>query len=207
MKTLEICPVCCEGTLQEYTFGGTLSYKNYTICIHTFESSKCDVCGSSVATHAQTKKNKLTNINYQRSLDGLLTTHDIVRIRKKLGLNQKQASEIIGGGGIAFSKYENGTLRQTVAMDNLLRALDKNPKLIDDLKSFNIQRRAFPVTDTEIVIPTEPKLPIIEPSTVGLIDKLVNSAQTIFKPLLTSCNSLIPDTNNQAAPKIFGLNL
>jgi HTH-type transcriptional regulator/antitoxin MqsA len=207
MKDQEICPVCCEGTLHEYTFGGNLSYKNYTIYVSTFESSKCDVCGSSVATHAQTKKNKLANINYQRSLDGYLTTHEIVRIRKKLGLNQRAASEIIGGGGIAFSKYENGVLRQTVAMDNLLRALDKTPKLLEDFKSFNAQRRAFPVSETEIVIPVEPESTSIESDSISVIEKLVSSAQTFFKPILTTCSGLATDESSKVASKVFGFNL
>ena len=40
--------------------------------------------------------------------EGLLEPEEIRRIRKKLGLTQEQAGELIGGGPRAFQKYETG---------------------------------------------------------------------------------------------------
>jgi HTH-type transcriptional regulator/antitoxin MqsA len=42
--------------------------------------------------------------------EGLLEPEDIRRIRKRLGLTQEAAGELIGGGPRAFEKYENGDL-------------------------------------------------------------------------------------------------
>lgn len=70
-------------------------------------------------------------------VEGLLGPPDIRRIRKKLGLTQKHASEIIGGGPNAFQKYESGDVIVSRAMSNLLRLLDREPsllKVIEDAK-------------------------------------------------------------------------
>ena len=40
--------------------------------------------------------------------EGLLEPEEIRRIRKKLGLTQAAAGELIGGGPRAFQKYETG---------------------------------------------------------------------------------------------------
>ena len=42
--------------------------------------------------------------------EGLLEPEEIRRIRKKLGLTQEEAGELIGGGPRAFQKYETGDL-------------------------------------------------------------------------------------------------
>ena len=44
--------------------------------------------------------------------EGLLEPEEIKRIRKKLGLTQEAAGEIIGGGPRAFQKYEAGDFLQ-----------------------------------------------------------------------------------------------
>lgn len=158
MKHLEICPVCCSGHLETYTFSREISYKNITCNVEIFQSSRCDICASEVATHAQTKQNKLININFQRAVDGLLTTTEIIRIRKKLKLSQRMASQIIGGGGNAFAKYESGATRQSLGIDNMLRALDEHPKILQILMDADEQRRALSKSEIKICIPGKQKV-------------------------------------------------
>ena len=57
------------------------------------------------------------------------------RIRKKLGLNQKEAGELIGGGPNAFCRYETGRSYPTRGTENFLRVLDNHPELIIELKN------------------------------------------------------------------------
>ena len=61
------------------------------------------------------------------SEEGYLTAEDIRRIRKKLGLTQKAMAEKLGVGLKTFARYENRSVCQSRAMDNLLRILDKYP--------------------------------------------------------------------------------
>lgn len=63
--------------------------------------------------------------------DEKLLPDDIRRIRMKLGLTQEQAGERIGGGRRAFSKYESGSVQPSTGVANFLRALDRNPQLMN----------------------------------------------------------------------------
>jgi HTH-type transcriptional regulator / antitoxin MqsA len=53
---------------------------------------------------------------------------ELRRIRKKLGLNQAQASALTGGGHNAFSRYETGKVIPSPAVINLFRLLDRHPE-------------------------------------------------------------------------------
>ena len=52
--------------------------------------------------------------------EGLLEPEDIRRIRKKLGLTQQAAGELIGGGPRAFQRYEAGDLLPSRAISSAL---------------------------------------------------------------------------------------
>ena len=59
---------------------------------------------------------------------------DLARIRKTLKLIQQQAAVLTGGGKNAFSRYENGQAKPMTAVVNLFRLLERNPKLVKDLR-------------------------------------------------------------------------
>ncbi|MBI1919848.1 MAG: type II toxin-antitoxin system MqsA family antitoxin [Geobacter sp.] len=63
---------------------------------------------------------------------------ELARIRKKLGLTQKEAALIAGGGHNAFSRYERGEAKPVAAVVNLFQLLDRHPELLNELK----QRKA-----------------------------------------------------------------
>ena len=65
----------------------------------------------------------------------MLGPAEIKRIRKRIGLNQKEAGELFGGGKNAFSRYEQGEVSLPKAVSLLLSLLNKNPKLIDDIRA------------------------------------------------------------------------
>ena len=48
-------------------------------------------------------------------------------IREGLGLSQREAGQLLGGGPNAFAKYESGTLAPAAALANLLLVLKDNP--------------------------------------------------------------------------------
>ena len=54
-------------------------------------------------------------------------------IRKKLGLTQKRAAELFGGGVSAFSEYERGKTQPHKSTVVLLNILDKHPELLAEL--------------------------------------------------------------------------
>ena len=56
-----------------------------------------------------------------------ITPDEIRAVRKRLGLTQVQAGELIGGGPRAFTKYESGIANPSAALARLLRVLDADP--------------------------------------------------------------------------------
>ena len=55
-------------------------------------------------------------------------------IREGLGLSQREAGSILGGGPNAFAKYESGTLAPAAALANLLLVLRDNPAALSTLR-------------------------------------------------------------------------
>ncbi len=74
--------------------------------------------------------------------EGLLEPEEIRRIRKKLGLSQEIAGELIGGGPRAFQKYENGDSLPSRAISSALTLLDHDPKALAVLKARQLKTPA-----------------------------------------------------------------
>ena len=58
----------------------------------------------------------------------------IVNVRKKLELGQREAAEIFGGGINAFSRYENGKTKPSLALVKLFKLLDRHPDLLTEVR-------------------------------------------------------------------------
>jgi HTH-type transcriptional regulator / antitoxin MqsA len=67
-------------------------------------------------------------------VDGLLGADDIRRIRRRLGLTQRAAGDVLGGGPNAFQKYESGDVLVSQAMSGLLTLLDHDPTALSVLR-------------------------------------------------------------------------
>lgn len=72
-------------------------------------------------------------VRLRADVDGLLTPREIARIRLRLGMSQRRAGEVLGGGPRSFQKYESGKGWVSKPMANLLRLLDGHPALAKEL--------------------------------------------------------------------------
>ena len=54
---------------------------------------------------------------------------------KKLDLDQQEAAELFGGGANAFSRYENGKTRPSLALVKLLKVLERHPDLLAEVRA------------------------------------------------------------------------
>jgi HTH-type transcriptional regulator/antitoxin MqsA len=59
----------------------------------------------------------------------------IAEVRKKLDLDQREAAEIFGGGVNAFSRYENGKTKPSLALVKLLKVLNRHPDLLAEVRA------------------------------------------------------------------------
>lgn len=70
----------------------------------------------------------------KEKIDGIPSPKTIRRLRKKLGLSQREAGTLLKVGESAFDKYERGLIEPSGPTSQLLRLLDRHPELIEDLR-------------------------------------------------------------------------
>lgn len=120
MAEATLCPVCGQGHLTAAQVTEEIAYKGVSRAVLRL-SKVCDLCGTEQAGPAELKHNKREIMRIRKEIDGLLTGQQVRSLRESLGITQKQASAIFGGGPVAFSKYEKDDVIQSEAMDKLLR--------------------------------------------------------------------------------------
>lgn len=94
----------------------------------------CDTCGEGIHDSADTKVSDRALNRLKAEADRLLAPEEVRRIRKRLGLTQRDAGRVIGGGPNAFQKYESGDLLTSRALSNLLRILERHPAELQTLR-------------------------------------------------------------------------
>ena len=110
-----------------------LSYKGRSLTID-MPGWYSDQSAESIHTAADMKVSDRGLNCLKARAESLLEPAEIKRIRKRLGLTQEQAGELIGGGPRAFQKYETGDLLPSRAISSALRVLDYDPEAINVLR-------------------------------------------------------------------------
>ncbi|MBM3796393.1 MAG: type II toxin-antitoxin system MqsA family antitoxin [Acidobacteria bacterium] len=127
------CPQC--GSLEWKQFKGEtfkIAHRGLTANEKGLAGWLCGACGEVVFDKGSAQR-------YSAAGDKLVLAArageqaEIRRIRRKLGLTQAMAAQIMGGGHNAFSRYERGEAAPVPAVMNLLRILDRHPELLREL--------------------------------------------------------------------------
>ena len=93
----------------------------------------CRGCGEGVHEGADIAATDKAFLEFKARVDGVLSPSEVHRIRGQLGLSQRKASEILGGGPHSFQKYESGEAAVSQPMSNLLRLLATDPTRLKEL--------------------------------------------------------------------------
>lgn len=127
------CPVCDKGKLAREIRQVLYRYRGRTTTIRQ-RGRYCSACGEAILSATEAESYMRAIKIFRARIDAEpLTPAEVRRIRKRLGLTQRQADEIFDGGPYSFSQYERGTAQQSKLTDKLLRLLDKHPELIAEL--------------------------------------------------------------------------
>ena len=143
-KHEDICPICGSAGLIKKNITEVFEYKERSLEIENYVIYECLECGESIVDDASLRNAEKLIKDFQREVDGLLTSKEIIKIRKALGFTQENFGLILGGGRKAFARYESCSVTQSKAMDNLLRIVFEKPealKIIDQNNCAN--RNAF----------------------------------------------------------------
>lgn len=130
------CPECGTPSPVHDTRDVPYTYKDQTTVVPALEGDYCGACGEIVFTREAGDLYGKAIAEFRRKVDG--TQVDplyILAMRKKLGLGQREAGEIFGGGVNAFSRYETGKVQPPVSTVKLLKLLERHPELLDEVRA------------------------------------------------------------------------
>jgi HTH-type transcriptional regulator / antitoxin MqsA len=109
-----------------------IEHAGMTATVEGLSGWRCGACGE-VEFDAESARRYAAAGDVLALRDRERQSHEIRRIRRKLGLSQVAAARLTGGGHNAFSRYERGEAAPLPAVLNLLRLLDKHPDLLKEL--------------------------------------------------------------------------
>ncbi len=129
------CPACGAAKLIRDTRDIAYTYKGESTTIPAVTADFCAACDESVTDAKQSKRVMDLMLAFNKQVNAALVDPDfIMKVRKKLALDQGEAAEIFGGGVNAFSRYENGKTKPPLALVKLLKVLDKHPDLLGEVR-------------------------------------------------------------------------
>ena len=118
------CPNCGAAELIHDTRDLPYSYKGETTVLPAVTGDFCPACNEAVFGREQGDRYSELIGMFQRQVNAsFVDPAYIVKVRKKLDLDQREAGEIFGGGVNAFSRYENGKTKPSLALVKLSRCL------------------------------------------------------------------------------------
>ena len=132
MSKAPVCPETGKPMVRD-TRPMELSYKGQSATID-MPGWYCHESGESIHTAEDMKVSDAALKELRLEVENLLKPQDVKRIRAKIGLTQREAGTILGGGPNAFQKYEQDTVTVSKPMSNLLRVLERHPEEVEELR-------------------------------------------------------------------------
>jgi HTH-type transcriptional regulator/antitoxin MqsA len=128
------CPICGAAELIHDTRDIPYTYKGETTILKT-TGDFCPACEESIHDAEDSQRVMSQMRAFSRQVNAAIVDPEfIVKVRKKLALDQREAAEIFGGGVNAFSRYETGKTKPPFALVKLLKVLDRHPDLLEEIK-------------------------------------------------------------------------
>jgi HTH-type transcriptional regulator/antitoxin MqsA len=130
------CPICGGAELVHDTRDTTYIHKGESTIIPAVTGDYCPACGESVLDMAESRRVSAAMLEFNKQVNAsYVDPAFITRVRKNLGLEQREAGEIFGGGVNAFSRYETGKAKPSLALVRFLKLLDKHPDLLEEVRA------------------------------------------------------------------------
>lgn len=131
-----MCPCCGAVELTHETRNIPHVYKGEKTTITKVTGDFCSACGEVVLDQEHGDRFSEMLGAFQRQVNAAFVDPSyIVKVRKKLNLDQREAADIFGGGVNASSRYENGKTKPSLALVKLLRVLDRHPDLLNEVRA------------------------------------------------------------------------
>ncbi len=128
-------PVCPEtgAPMRRGTRPMTIAYKGESVTVD-MPGWYCDASGESIHDGSDMKVSDRALTALRAKVEGRLAPQAVKRIRRRLGLTQKAAGRLVGGGPNAFQKYESGDVLVSGAVTSALLLLERDPGGLEVLR-------------------------------------------------------------------------
>lgn len=130
------CPFCDAAEMIHDTRDRPYAYKGKSTVIQDVTGDYCPTCDEVLLDAAESRRvsSAMSEFNKQVNASSIDPVF-IANVRKKLALDQREASMIFGGGVNAFSRYETGKTRPPLALIKLFKVLDRHPDLLKEVRT------------------------------------------------------------------------
>ncbi len=108
-----------KESIEEFAVKGTIVKAKVYECF-------CDTCHHKLFVYEYEKKNQIAIYDAYKEKMGLMTSAEIIELRKKYGLSQRALANIIKCGEKNIARYENGAI-QDQSINLLLKLVDQMP--------------------------------------------------------------------------------
>ncbi|MBF0463119.1 MAG: type II toxin-antitoxin system MqsR family toxin [Magnetococcales bacterium] len=136
------CPVCgCLLSREERE--ETCAYKGSSVT-YMQPGWWCGTCDEAIFKGADNVIGNALFAELRARVDGILSPSQVRDIRKRMGLTQRQASALFGGGPNAFQKYESGTITPSVGISILIKLMESNQESVQVLSEIRAQLHEMP---------------------------------------------------------------
>lgn len=136
------CPECGDSDMVRGTRMTTVQYGGLESEPFEQPGLWCQSCGEGLLSFKDMEVSTRQMHILKAQVEHLLPPSEVKRVRKKLGLTQREAGLILGGGPNAFQKYESADVLTSQAISNLLRLLEHDPSALEVLRRENDPRAA-----------------------------------------------------------------
>ncbi|OIQ76664.1 antitoxin MqsA [mine drainage metagenome] len=130
------CPTCEAAVLVHDTRDVPYTYKGELTTLPQVTGDFCTACDEFILNASECRRTMNLMLAFNKQVNASIVDPEfIVSVRKKLDLDQREAGEIFGGGVNAFSRYENGKTKPSLALVKLLKVLDRHPDLLAEVRA------------------------------------------------------------------------
>lgn len=130
------CPNCGQPHLLRDTRDLPHAYKGESTTIPSVTGEFCSACDEVVLSGDEAKRVSASMREFSKQVNASIVDLGFISgVRRKLQLDQREASAIFGGGINAFSRYESGKTKPPLALVKLLKVLDRHPDLLEEIRA------------------------------------------------------------------------
>ncbi len=141
-KKKTICCPECHGTMVWRAGTDSVEYRGHRKSVRLI-GYWCQDCAEAVFEGDALQRKEAAFLELRAAVEQVLSPQRVAGIRKKLGLSQRKAGELLGGGPRSFQKYESGEQQVSVPMTNLLRLLERDPRRVRELLAALARRSPY----------------------------------------------------------------